>query len=554
MIKNNKFLSIKNIAILSIILLMEIFFFRALFTDGAMIGEINDSRLNNLIMEHWYHFFQRTEKFDTLSEFYSYTGTVSYTDMLFADGIFYSILRFIGVGMYTANTITLVVVHLCGSVSLYYLLNSILDFSSYAAFLGVITFSFGNGYAVRIGHTQMMALSLLPLILCFGIAGIKSFDNKRRRHVDFSIFVVLFALLAYTGWYTFYFSCVFTLIGVIVYLIILITQDKTQMEIIAKAIASSITEIICYIVGFILLLVPFLMIYLPTSKMVGSRDWSEVSFYSPQPIDIINVGDDNVFFGKIITQMNFSVSRSKGEWELCVGFSIVLLVALLYFLIRFFRDRSNKDFANTTKKWENGFVVAAVITIAFTMILPLEVGGYSIWYLFYKNIPGAGSLRGVARWFFFLLLPLGMIFAYFINRYVNTKTVSKGVLIGFAVLLWYSNVNLESLSRWNANDQEAYVESVTTPPDGAKIMALQNSDPKHIMDQQGDMLNSWVIANHFGLKTINGYSGFFPPGYPLADVTADDYIQRIEQYKVDRNITEAVYVYDEWTKEWKEVK
>ena len=48
---------ISTVVVLAIIAGLEYLFFAKVLFSDALIGETNDSRLNNLLVEHWFHAF-----------------------------------------------------------------------------------------------------------------------------------------------------------------------------------------------------------------------------------------------------------------------------------------------------------------------------------------------------------------------------------------------------------------------------------------------------------------------------------------------------------------
>lgn len=537
----------KKVVYIALIAILEIFFFRSLFAPGAMLGDSGDSRLNNLIMEHWYHVFQGKEAVDTLSEFYPVTDTLSYTDMLLGDSLLYSLLRALGTSMFTANTITLVTIHCIGSFSLFYLLEAILNVNEFASFMGVLTFSFANGYAIRVRHTQMMALSLVPVILIFAVQVLKHFDENKKRRLYLWLFFSSYALLAYTGWYTFFFSAIFVIIFIIAGLIVCLIHDRTAIKQIFTRIKSRIIELILCLVYFALLLIPFLKMYLPTSEMSGKRSWDTVLFYSPQLIDIINVGSGNLVLGKLFSYIKLS-RENKGEGELQEGFSIIMLITLATLIVLYFVSNHKKAYKEK-KSSSNLLIITFICAAIFSLFLTIDFDGWSMWWVVWNFIPGAGALRAISRWYFFLLLPLGILIAVLLDRQMKgSKNLPVSVLIMLAAVTCLFNVNTRPLAGWTSSDMYQYLDSVPTPPEGAKVIALQksDSDPNPAYEQ----LDAWMIADHYGLKTINGYSGQVPPDWNLGDITSEDYISNILAWRGLNNMTEDVYVYDESTEKW----
>lgn len=553
-LSEKRYAYIRNAVFLILIFGMEIFFFRELLQSGAMIGDRGDARLNNLIMEHWYHVFCGSESIDTLSQFYPVTNTLSYTDMLLGFSIPYSILRALGLSMFKANKLVLIGVHFLGSYCLYFLLHKIYKLKDYAAFAAVTAFSFANGYAVRIGHTQMMALSFLPLILIFASMAVKCWHNNAARRIYAMLFVTSYALLAYTGWYTFFFSAIFVLIILISYVVHIFTNNRLLFVKIWNNIRKKIIELCCYALWMIVLLVPFLYWYLPTSKMSGGRKWEEVVYYSPNFTDIANVGYSNRLLGDFIDSLKFSNYRNKGEHELMQGFSIVLLVLMAILIWKLLHKYKKKKYLGKKIRADEILYVSYARAILFSLILVVECAGLSLWWFVWKFVPGVGSLRAVSRWYYFLLLPISILFGVLVDKIGRgRKTVRYFAIVMVATgCLWLSNVYAGDISRWNYTEDLNLLENVEAPPKEAKIIAVMDSGsaPQELFLTN---LDAWLIADYYGIKTINGYSGMSPDNFESiynTNVASEEYFSAVQEWRELHQITDTVYVYDRNTKEW----
>ena len=538
-----------------LISVMTLFFFRTVLSQGRMIGDRGDARLNNLIVEHWYKVFCGQEKYKDLSMFYPVSNTVSFTDMSFLTAVFYSGLRAIGVNMFSAYKIVLIGIHLAGSVIFYILLNKVLRVKDYVAFAGVAAFSFAMGYANRIIHTQMTAVSYLPLVLLFLILSIKYFEDTRRRRIYLCLFLTTYALIAYTGWYTFYFSAVFAIVYMVVFLIYGMKCSRRLMSEIWGHLKKHIRELAVWAIYMIVLLIPFLTIYLPTSRMYGSRPWQEISYVSPELIDIFNVGSNNLMLGKWISALRISDHRIKAEGELAEGFSVVLLFALGWFSWKFFKDKSictsgKKAKRDSRRKQADRILIGSlIISILFSVILVVNISGVSLWWLIYAILPGASSLRAVARFYLFLLLPMGILLAILLDRYPPKK--HPALVIGaYTLLLWVSNISTGDMYAWNYETDMELLNRVPAPPEQAEVIAICDSGADY-QDAYLNQLDAWMIADHYHIKTVNGYSGMFPPGWPLWDVTTAEYLLRVEQWKLSQGIEEDIWLYDRGTNTWR---
>ena len=566
---------------LGLIAALEVFFFRSLRSADALPGDHSDACLNNLIMEHWFHFFRGKEPFDSLSQFYPVKDTVSYTDMLLGYAPLYSLLRFAGLSLFQAGKYTVVLIHAAGSFSLFTFLKKHLKTGNYAAFLGVLCFSFANGYAVRFRHTQMIAVSLIPLILLFLAKAYERRDERKKRWFWLWLAVSFYALLAYTGWYTFFFLSLFLLICAVSVLIVCAVRGRKLLKALVREMLRHIGEILVFCAYLVCALIPFLMLYLPTSRMAGSRSWEEAAYFLPRPADLFNVGNNNLLLGRFFPALAQMSSEQKGVWELIQGFAPVQLLILILLLVWYFlheggnagktgnsgnRESSlpKKGNSRTVSCREIRLCAVTALTgaIVFSFLMVMDFGGFSLWWLVWKLVPGAGAIRAVARWYFFLLLPLAILLAFLAGRLIKAawdrnfwpgQLPGPGVLAAMgacAVLLWISNINTGSLSGWKESEQKAFLESVAEPPAEAEVIALGNTSGYVNPEPYTDQLRAWMLADHYGLKTVNGYSGQVPKYFTMQDITAFDYVQRILQYRADTGCEEDVYIYDLGNGSW----
>ena len=186
---------------LCVLVFCEFVFFRNALMSDALFGDIGDGRLTTLLTEHWWRFFTGKEKFTEIAMFYPCEEVFGYTDLFLGYGIVHSVFRLFGMDMYISYKWTLILIHMMGTISMYYLLKKTLNCSLLWSLFGTIAFCFSNNYAIRIGHTQLNAVAYLPLLLIFLVSFFRNYQNRRRRNLYSYAFVIWFVLLTYTSWY-----------------------------------------------------------------------------------------------------------------------------------------------------------------------------------------------------------------------------------------------------------------------------------------------------------------------------------------------------------------
>ncbi len=541
-----------DIICICIISLCELFFFRDLLTPGAMLGDTGDGRLYSLILEHWLHWFTGHEQLTTLSQFYPVTGTLGYTDIFLGQALFYVPQRFMGLDMFLAYKIVTVLQHIFGSFCLFYFLRRFLKLNSQASLAGVLTFSFASGYASMLNHVQMLVLSALPLLLCTLGYLCENINVRPKRVVLSVISLTLLALTGYSAWYIFYFACLFICASAASGLLVLFYKKLCNWGSLYRLAKKHWLELSAYCVYFVCLLIPLVMLYLPVALSQGMREWKEVCMGLPQFCDILNVGTGNIILGKIIYSLTDSAGRIKYERELWQGCSVAFLVVFGYLLFRYLSREHTEYFPHQETEFHRICIISFTVATLFLFLSILSVGSVSPWWIAWKFIPGASSIRAVSRLWFFLSLPLSIIIAYLLGHF-NFK--HSWYISAIAILIWFSNISFLYSSRWNAIEQQKMLENILPPPPMAKVIALYNSQvaPKNISRNIEMQLDAWLLADHYGIQTINGYSGQFPAAYLnliMKNADSASFPVALLEYKYIHDIKDDIYIYDLSNRSW----
>ena len=323
---NKQLVSYITLAVsLLVIVLLEYKFFANVMFNGVLIGDEGDARLNNLLVEHWFRAFGGKEKFSIVNIFYPITNTLAYTDMLLALAIPYSILRLFAMNMFLANKIVLIGFHIFGSYSLFYLLKKKFKLNNLWSLLGVIVFSYSSAYYVRIGHTQLITISLVPLLIIFMFCFFENFQNKVKRIVYGFLTITLYVLIMYTSWYTAFFTALFMATFIVIYVCVASSNKNKVFSNVWMYIKKCYKEIIAYVVYAICIAIPFFKMYIQVSRMYGKRSYSEIATMLPELIDFFNVGDNNLLIGRFIKALGLSSRTYLNQGEMSVGFSLLTM-------------------------------------------------------------------------------------------------------------------------------------------------------------------------------------------------------------------------------------
>lgn len=535
------------IAILAIIAL-EYIFFRNIIGNDVMLGDTGDARLNNLLAEHWFQFFKGNESFNEIIAFYPVKNTLSYTDMVLGFALPYSLLRVFGVGMYMANKIILITTHVFGSFCLYYFLKKKMSLTRIFSLIGVAAFSLSSAYSVRINHTQLIAISFVPLLLFFIYSFFEYTENKKKRLIYGFAAVTYFALLMYTSFYIAFFTILLLGTFAVLYYILLLIAGKKPFHAVISYVKRFYKSLIAMVLYGIAMVTPFFMMYLPTSKLFGARDWGYICLFLPKPLDLFNVSTKNYLFGSLIKKFEERGLMTPSE-ELEVGLSIFVmaffLIALVVTFIKFVQNKKKESALSVCMPF------AIALTVFLSMIMIIKVGdNKSLWYIIYKFVPGGTALRAVGRYLFYLALPVSILIAMAGEKICMSKFFKKYFYVcalGILALVVAGNVRKGAVkAEWKISDEVKMLDAVAAPPEDCKVMYVVDSAFPNREDTHNYQLSAWSIANRFGIQTINGYSGQFPIGWNLHD------INDLSQSKdwIDKNKIKNIYAYDFATNSW----
>lgn len=542
---------------------MEILFFRNIIFDGAYFGDFGDGKLTMLLAEHWWNVFCGTEGVFELPIFYPVEGVIGYTDMMLGFGLLHSLFRLLGLNMYRAYVMTLLTVHFLGTLLYFYILHVKLNIRMLWSYVGVCVFSYANAYAGLLGHTQLMALSVMPLMLLFFLNFVDNYKkNKKIYHLWAVLLITSFVLMMYTAWYIAFFTALYMVLFVLAYGVVELWNKNLQLKLFFVQLKSHMLEIIGWIIYAVVLMIPFVKVYLPALKNTGGYDWSETVSFLPEVADLINVGTSNYLEVDLMRALNLDARGYVGE--LNIGYPLVVwgLLIVLFISSKYLgRDKEERSLALCAQS----IFISSVIGLL--LILRLSANGISGWWLVAHVIPGGKSIRTVCRFALYLIFPLSLFVALAGNQLHNKLTAGKrkrtrilaeiGVICILALVI-VSNIRqggVYSISK--IADGEQRIEQVSAPPDDCKVFFIEDSsdDVEPTIFQCCLMqMNAYEIANNYHIKTINGYSGQFPEGWGHWDgiycLYSEEYEQCIREWMLRYQLTN-VYCYDMGTDTWR---
>ena len=514
--KRNNLLKILFFA--AFVVFIEVLFFRNILTNDNLIGSNGDARYIDLILEHYYRFLQGQEKFTDLRCFYPVTNTISYSDMLLALAIPFCILRALGVSMFMANKIGLILIHLTGTASTVALLDKKMKLKPYATVIGTIVFCYASSLSTKTWHNQMLAVCLFPLMFLLLWSFFENIQQNGKKRILCGLGAIsILALVFYTSFYNAYYFLLYAVFTVIAYMIVLCLRKAHPFKAIGGFIRKHIGETILYVIYGCAIMFPFIKIYLPTLRQSGGWDWETVILVLPTWRDYFNVGPFNIVYGAFMQGPYFKLSGYYAG-ELRTGFPLVTMLLFIAAVV-FLRINAPKKLDKRAKAsdFTEVFYWAAALGVLCCFASIFKFHGHSIWKFFFYYVPGASGLRAIARFNMFLTLPVGILTAVFIDRAVpkiKMRRRSRAILLT-ALSLWLiveNTLSVGARSLWNIHDAVKITNAAAAPPDECKIMFItDSSEEPSLYDDKDYQLTAWEIAYKYDIWCINGHSGQFPP-------------------------------------------
>jgi hypothetical protein len=478
-----------------------------LLTGLARIqGDTGDTRLINYILEHGYRWLVSMPGHKNLwnpAFFYPIKNTLAYSDTLLGVLPFYVIWRILGIQPDTAFQLWWLTISSLNYVAFYFFLRSCFRLTPLASASGSFLFSFGGPQVAQVGHQQLFAhfyivVGIYALVRVFQI----NQDSTNPKKPIFWIPVFFGCLIAqiYAG---FYFGWFFLLsLGVALLWAILIPSYRVPLlSLLRNQIALFTISLLFSVVA----LIPMISHYLAAAKIIGYPDSSQVSLMTPRLYSWIYSGPFSWLYKWMFYIEPFKSLYMDQEHRLGLGFvtSIVVLYGLYY--------------------RRNHTLVHLLIIISITIFLSVTMFpfGLSLWRFISEIIPGAKAIRAVARIGILLLIPASLGLAFFIQRAQSTGATWIALIIIIVCVLEQG----ETTPSFNKYSLRSHIKSISEKvnPDCkaflyAPYRALQSPKIPLIVWNIKNNIDAMWAQVETGIPTINGYSGYNPPGWSFSEV------------------------------------
>ncbi len=514
------------------------FFHRSFFSAFDLLGgDAGDTRLYVYLQEHWLNVLRGDVSWTSPAMFYPAKGTLGFSDTSLLNSVFYIPLRAVGADPFLAFQWTLVALSAVGFASAYRVLRSHFGLALLPACLMAASFAFANGLAVKVGHPQLLAIHWVALAAMVTTEGVGR--RGRRRAVLLACGGALFGLAMYSAYYIAWFALFATVVTSLWWTSMwLWSQRRLGAEQVWAVVVSQRGAFGSWLGGFAVAMAPFAITYLPVLGRNGGREYAEVVSLAPRPGDVVNLGNDNLLWSGLLRQ-GLSTSRLANV-EVSVAATPLLMIAAVVIAVLAVRSRP----PGRGRALAACALAASAVTVT---LLPVQFGWGSMWQLI-RLVPGAVAIRASGR-ILLIATPLALLAIAAAWPAVATSRRRSA-----ALSLTLALVAFEQLNRSNnyfVDRSEEIRALIIAPPPPAECSAMYivlpagSTTPYYEAD-----IDAMLLAQHFGIATVNGYSGQLPQGYAPYDPAANGYAEAIDSWLAGRGVTAGVCSYDASTATW----
>jgi hypothetical protein len=518
-----------------------------------------DGRFSISILEHWSRVFHSQTPFASPNFFFPERGTLGFSEAFFLLAIPFTALKAMGLDRYLAFQFTIMLFIAIGFLSMLHLLHRGLDLARELALAGAVLLAASNMYYIHIVHPQLASVALVPLlvILCLKYSEIRMLQPTLAR-VYLSAGAVLLALLFFTSFYVGWFTVVFC--GTIgsVFLICTCVAERSFSPFLGTLRAAWSQKWNFALAGalFLLALIPFLMVYLPALHNMGVRTLNESFYYMAPPLGVFDVGRANLVWGRVSAIVE-RLTSPHGLHEHPAGWPLitfcVFAVSAVYGVIGLLRCR--KD--DRTRQVRFCWMAATSLSCIMLCFAGIRFGNDApMWTLLWRVVPGAKAIRVPPR--INLVINVGVVTVAMLGLDGLIRAMSHNRLRGYlpslllVAAMLIEQVNLMPTHLISRAAESHKFAKISSPPKTCSEFYLTNEGNQRL-ERLISQTDAMLVADDFGVPTINGYSGWFPNGWNFLNAPNSTIAQEARNWAVEHRLS-GLCALDISSGQWQQVE
>jgi hypothetical protein len=518
-------------------------FFRSLLFSGfdLMPGDRLDGRMIVYLHEHLFRWLLGDRPLTSPDFYHPQKGVLGFSDAFLLDVLPYSSMRLLGLDPYFSIAIMFVALSALCFFASFFIFKRYMKIGVPLAISGAALATFPNNlyYKVNSGHLQFFAVYYIPPIILLMIWSLRNFPQVGVRSIaGIAIASTLLGLLFSTGYYS---AWMLGFTGLVALVVFGIDQRRSVLPYLKSNARSVFVVLGVAALAFVVALIPFAIIYLPTIHTFPERPFQEYLLRAPVVGDMVNVSGFNYLWGPLVRRLLGEDQAANSEHALALtpGMTFIFL-AFTYAAIR------GKVGSREEARWIRAFALVPVLVFAGIWLLTLKVGEFCGFWIVFQALPGAGAIRAGARAQLLVGFWVVAALVFLMDRWVRSASAASRnqrrtiaiAALGFCIIEQV-NVSRGTLSR---SAEWAMLHAVPALPTECKSFLVKDSGPFSEVDAM------WISLTT-GRPTLNGRSGGSPPGWSLADPSAD-YLAEARRWIARSGLSERVCLYDQANRTW----
>lgn len=507
------------------------FFFRGQIGNGftLLLGDRHDGVIALSILEHWYNWLRRLDPWHTTAYFHPVPATLGYNDGYLLFGLIHAGFRASGADPFLSGELVNVATRAIGFAATLALGRRALGLPFGWALLGAALFTISNNLFIRASHVQLFSVSFVPVLALLAHGALAALrDGRRGALLAWGAgFGLWFAAMLLTGFYMAWYSAF--LGGALLLAWLAVAGGVARRELLG-ALRAQWPAVATVLAFAALVNLPFLWLYLPKAAETGMHPWADVLRNAPEPIDLLNVGQENILWGWLVRTLNDAVRPGFPAWsERMTGLPPLLLAAYAAALLWLARGPARAPAWLTPGRL--ALLRALGLASLLTWALTVQVGGVTLWSLVYQYVPGAKAPRVVARYQIFLTLAVIILSMAFLAA----RRWPRPVVAAAAALLLLEQANGYAPLFLDRPLENGRLEAVPSPPAACRAFYVSAARTESrfgeaVADPYNHNTEAMIVAAARHLPTINGISTFNPPHWPGGIPEEPGYRAAIEAY------------------------
>jgi hypothetical protein len=452
---------------------------------GAIVGDAGDSRLCNYLLEHtflWALGRPDHAAFWGLPIFHPEPNVTAYSETFLAVAPAYWLWRSLALQPDTAFQLWLMTMSALNFLGCYWLLRRDFAFDRLASSLGSFIYAFGNSRTAQLDHAQLLpSIYCLLALLCLGRLVRQPTTGVTLWLPAAAVCLVAQAYASYYLAWTFCFA-----LG----LFLLCCMFDRQCRTLILAIRLTWLGVLLCLAA-LALAAPLLLHGLAVVRQTGWYPFAALEPYLPRPQSWFYMGRRSwLYFGARNWPL-FRAVPAEHEQRIGLGIATTSCVAL-----GLWRQRH--------RPWVKPIVLAAAALVILTTWWPHSL---TLWRAVYAIVPGAGSIRAVARLGLQLLFPAALGVAGLAHERHRGWPM---LALAFCILEQGYGATIFSKQEFRSVAQRV---AAAVPPACSSFYIAMRTRPTDDPSGWLHQIDAISAQPALGLPTINGYSGHVPQGY-----------------------------------------